>query len=838
MDPKQPDKKTYANVGVQCDKTYANIGVQCDDSDTTQEETTKQLDDALQGRRLVGILSLTTMIQAATQHATLCKKGPVKFKGSKKLGLSCKIIFTCGCNKKFAVGTDDENVSLTANEALAWGCQVSAIGFDDAAKLLACLDLPTPCATKFRKIQNSLYDDLCKASNENMSKWAKQEADIAIANGNYATVEGIKYPAITVVVDGGWSKRSYGHSFSSNAGCAVIIGANTRKVIYADSRISTCSLCQRKRNSDTPVPIHKCFKNWNKSPTSMESDIILEGFMSSIKMYNLVYNRFIGDGDSSVFSKVAKVYHGMEVQKVECMNHVVKNLTSRLMEIARNQVKGNDSPNIPILERRRLQSILPRIKTGVRCAIIYNNKQGNHWSALREDILNVPKHVFGEHSVCKEYFCDKENPKSANVYEIAKNMICMVPLLKAINRVADLSESLIYAQTSNPAETFMSVAARYTEGKRKNFGQRYLYNLRMIGAVFSYNETSFWATEAFRMIKGHLPCDFWIKQSSTTEKSRNRKPTLHKVSRRLTFPTYAVAGDWDYGSNPKQWDLPADVMTIKINEKRAELQITPQEIAELEKATRLQAECPEWHMQRKQRVTASKAGRIQKLKDTTNNTDILNTIFGKKRFGKNSEVAMKYGRDNEQIAIMEYEVLHGNAAEPVQQCGLFVDESHGELAASPDGLIGVDGMIEVKCPHALFTHQKPALSWPEVNKQVCSFFINKQNQPELKPNHEHFFQVIMQLHITKRDWCDYFVWSPYCSGVLIRVYREPTTDAWLKLREKLLKFWEHDMAPEIVNSRFLRGISEHFNPPYRSQTQKGLMPAGTNQSTQSNTTKN
>lgn len=780
------------------------------------ENLPRNVDTSLQGRRLISLFSLATTMTKATHHAALCKRGPVNFVTTTKQGLSTRVLFNCGCGKQFVFSTDDEQVSLNSNEALAWGCEVSAIGFSSATKLLSLLDIPTPTFKTFQRRQDLLYDDLCKASNDEMLKWAKVEAEMAIANGSYVTVEGIQYPAITVIVDGGWSKRSYGHSFSSNSGVAVIIGAQTRKVIYADTRITTCYVCQKKRNLDVPIPNHKCFKNWEKSATAMESDIILAGFSSSIKMYNLVYYRFIGDGDSSVYSKVVKIYNGMEVQKIECMNHVVKNLTTRLIEVGRNQVKGNDAKKIPLDERSKIAKDLIRIRTGIKCAIIYNKKQNNHWTKLREDILNVVRHVFGEHSNCKEYFCDKTNTKHGNRYEQVLKMVCYDPILKAINRAADLSESLIYALTSNPAECFMSVAAKYTEGKRKNFGQRFLYTLRMIGAVFSYNESTFWATEAFRMIKGYFPTDMWLAQSKKGEKSRQYKPKAYKVSRPLKFPTYAHAGDWDYGSNPQQWDLPADVMEKKIEEKRIELQITTVQKIEIELATRSQADCPQWHTERQHRITASKAGRIFKLRDTTNNSAILNDIFGRTRKIKKVQEAMKYGIDNEQKAINRYEELYGLPIGSVQRCGLFIDENHGELAASPDGLIGTNGMIEVKCPQSLADASQPASAWMNVSK-TSSIAMNKHNQLYLKTNHEHYYQVVMQLHITKRDWCDYFVWSEYGS-VTIRVNRDASTESlWIQMQEKLLKFWTEDLAPEIVNSRFSRGHSEYYNPPKRSQ---------------------
>lgn len=46
----------------------------------------------------------------------------------------------------------------------------------------------------------------------------------------------------------------------------------------------------------------------------MEAAVIVEGFNRSVEFYNLKYEKFIGDGDSSVFSEIRKkVTYGLEV---------------------------------------------------------------------------------------------------------------------------------------------------------------------------------------------------------------------------------------------------------------------------------------------------------------------------------------------------------------------------------------------------------------------------------------------------------------------------------------------------------------------------------------------
>ena len=52
-------------------------------------------------------------------------------------------------------------------------------------------------------------------------------------------------PTITVVVDGGWSKRSHKHSYNAKSGVALIIGKQTNKLLYLGIRNKFCSICDR-----------------------------------------------------------------------------------------------------------------------------------------------------------------------------------------------------------------------------------------------------------------------------------------------------------------------------------------------------------------------------------------------------------------------------------------------------------------------------------------------------------------------------------------------------------------------------------------------------------------
>lgn len=134
-------------------------------------------------------------------------------------------------------------------------------------------------------------------------------------------------------MDGGWAKRSYGHRYSSTSGVACIIGEKTKKLLFIGVKNKFCYGCSVNCSKEK----HVCYLNYKGTSSGMEQEIIVEGFNTSEKDYGLRYKYMIGDGDSSVYSKVIqKVSYGRRVQKLECANHITRAFTSNLHKIASN----------------------------------------------------------------------------------------------------------------------------------------------------------------------------------------------------------------------------------------------------------------------------------------------------------------------------------------------------------------------------------------------------------------------------------------------------------------------------------------------------------------------
>ena len=87
-----------------------------------------------------------------------------------------------------------------------------------------------------------------RSLDESMKCAAEEEKRLAISKGSYHN--GI--PAITVVVDAGWSKRSHKHSYNAKSGVGIVVGMETKKLLHVGVKNKYCSVCaQWERNQQT-----------------------------------------------------------------------------------------------------------------------------------------------------------------------------------------------------------------------------------------------------------------------------------------------------------------------------------------------------------------------------------------------------------------------------------------------------------------------------------------------------------------------------------------------------------------------------------------------------------
>ena len=142
--------------------------------------------------------------------------------------------------------------------------------------------------------------------------------------------------------------------------------------------------------------------------------------------------------------------------------------------------------------------------------------------------------------------------------------------------------------------------------------------------------------------------------------------------------------------------------------------------------------------------------------------------------------AVLHGRTYEDVAIESFSKVTGFH---VKKCGLFISDSHPFLAASPDGLVGEDSLVEVKCPFS--GKDEPIMPGPQ--------FPFLHTNMSLKHEHNFYMQIQGQLFVTKRKVC-YFVIFTFHKENGLHFQQVPYDETFCEeeLIPKLEKFYEED----------------------------------------------
>lgn len=152
---------------------------------------------------------------------------------------------------------------------------------------------------------------------------------------------------------------------------------------------------------------------------------------------------------------------------------------------------------------------------------------------------------------------------------------------------------------------------------------------------------------------------------------------------------------------------------------------------------------PEWFALRTGLVTASKVADVMavtKSGPSAMRKNYLADIVAEKLTGERREgfsnAAMQWGTDMEPQARAAYAFLHDA---DVVEVGFVTHDDVPGLGASPDGLVGDDGMVEIKCPNTA-THIDTLLTG--------------------KIDRKYILQMQTQMACTGRAWCDFVSFDP------------------------------------------------------------------------------
>ncbi|XP_042912555.1 uncharacterized protein [Parasteatoda tepidariorum] len=761
------------------------------------------------GRFICDLAYVIKQARSLEEHSYLCNfQGKLVFKSIIKSGLKASLHFVCSnsfCSKKAVIFTEEEGSKLgNINQLAVLGALATGSGFSQEEEKFSTMNvnyMSHPTFIACEKTASKLLD-ACLEENLNL---AVQEERILAESKKSIDAEG--FHCVPVVVDGGWCKRTYGHGYNSASGAAVIIGHYTQKILYIGVKNKVCLICNAIERGRIEAKPHFCWRNWSGASTAMESDVIVEGLQYLETIHCIRCIQLIGDGDSNTMTKIREeVSYGNKVKKIECANHAIRRYRRALTKLQTDASKFNG--NSGIQARKLLKQKLTRLVTGARVSIkMHNVHSHQNFSSeaiakLSAELKNGPSHVFGKHDNCEEFCSRKDSQEDDSVYKLMMETGMLSDIQAIVQRVLIQSaDSLIWNTTNNSAENYMSQFCKTSGGKRVDHSKAGGITRRAKIAALAYQEPAQkWLMSAHKCLNKKNPATpvrefVRRRQNFHLNRIRRRKlfciEKLRRLEKRMSGHI-SKGGDKNYGDNCQKPDVSDETLTRLKSEFLFSLKVSSS--SELENATRKQSECPIWKEERSKRISSSFFKDVIGRKNSTLCGKLVKRIVYPESIVTK---ALEYGKVKEKEALLDYCKQTGYK---VDSCGLFVCAEKPFLCASPDGLIGKEGLVEIKCPYSARLYRN--LSEASQSHNI-GLKIDETGSLYLPKSHKYFYQIQGQLAITQRQWCDLFFWSE-SDSLIIKICRDE--NFWIKGVKKLENFFMDCILPELVDSRFKRNM--------------------------------
>ena len=499
---------------------------------------------------------------------------------------------------------------------------------------------------------------------------------------------------------------------------------------------------------------HHCYKNWTKSATSMEQDIVAEGFCSITSAgpdvmpcllcfqnsglevsctdcpdpehadqqftkpgtqqpleRRVLINSYTGDGDSGVINCINTQYRWCRVQKVEDVNHCVKACSNKLFAAVKE--KHSLGTKAGSGEMHLSNNRIKMIVSYIRKAIEYNGKQGKsaqHVENLKRDMQNVWTHLKGDHSKCRlNAMCGKAG-RTDGVKTCSEALDKVVQ--EAVYSVVCRAPQLIELGCSNQSESVFSVCASLTGGKHKNMVTRHMWTARARLAVLKFSEGAKFKQHLLSFLCNEEQHHWHVKisreevrrdrarEARISEEGKKRRKTL-KMQRADKSDSNKQGGEAAYFSAADRLDEPTSddlrhKCTEHFNKHFRQAQDTLKEIA-ISQGQRTS----DWHEQRSKRITGSCAGKVLKsqLNPRADRGKLVQDITAPPRTF--STKSLQAGLQREPVTVNECKWLVEEFFAPqdtkLHEVGLRVCQEHQFLASSVDGILHMNGSCCLMC---------------------------------------------------------------------------------------------------------------------------------------------
>ena len=152
-----------------------------------------------------------------------------------------------------------------------------------------------------------------------------------------------------------------------------------------------------------------------------------------------------------------------------------------------------------------------------------------------------------------------------------------------------------------------------------------------------------------------------------------------------------------------------------------------------------------------------------------------------------TNAAMLHGIEQEPFARAAYETAKGVMVEEV---GFIAHPEIDMSGASPDGLVGDDGMVEIKCPSS-----STALE--------CWLTHAQGGNPV---DAKYYAQMQWQMRCADRSWCDYVVFDPRMPAkAQLFIFRVERNADWLKIAEDEVIRFLAEVDAKVISLKSIIG---------------------------------
>lgn len=202
---------------------------------------------------------------------------------------------------------------------------------------------------------------------------------------------------------------------------------------------------------------------------------------------------------------------------------------------------------------------------------------------------------------------------------------------------------------------------------------------------------------------------------------------------------------------------------------------------------------PEWFAARLGKVTASKVKDVMAQgrgnAPSASRATYMGELIAERLSGVASEGftngTMDHGTQTEPQARAAYTMETGNM---VDEIGFVVHPTIADSGASPDGMVGADGLVEIKCP-------------------LTKTHIEFLKTGAVPSNYQK--QMMWQMACTGRVWCDFVSFDPRMPHHMrLRIVRVHRDDGMIREMESAVMDFIIEMRGEIAALEGIYGVGE------------------------------